>query len=308
MQNQLVTVIGGSGFVGRHVVRLLAAQGYRIRVLVRDTVAAEFLKTQATVGSIAIEHADITRPETLRGKLAGSHAVVSLVSIMHESGRQKFQSINVNGARAIADESTRVGVQALVHVSALGVERTRDTKYGATKLTGEQVVRAGFANATLLRPSLVIGPEDKFFQRFARMSMLSPVLPLIGGGTTKFQPVLVTDVAKAVLACIERPDARAHTFELGGPSVYSFKQLLEMMAGIINRRPALVSLPSSVAMLQGLLCELLPFPPMLTRDQVKLLAHDNVVNPQAKGFAALGITPASIETQLPTLLARYVKE
>lgn len=308
MKNQLVTVVGGSGFVGRHVVHRLAAQGYRIRVLVRDTVAAEFLKTQANVGQIAIEHSDLTRPETLRGKLDGSAAVVSLVSIMFESGRQKFQTINVNGARAIADETSRAGAPTLVHVSALGVDRAHDTRYGATKLTGEQVVRAGFPNATILRPSLIAGPEDKFFQRFARMSMLTPALPLIGGGTTKFQPVLVTDVASAVVACIENPATRGLTYELGGPKTYSFRELLELIGATINRRPCLIDLPLGMAKLQGLLCELLPFPPMLTRDQVALLAHDNVMSPNAKTFVDLGLKANALETALPGLLARYVKE
>ncbi|MFM9889898.1 MAG: complex I NDUFA9 subunit family protein [Rickettsiales bacterium] len=308
MKNQLVTVVGGSGFVGRHVVHLLASRGYRIRVLVRDTIAAEFLKTQGSVGQIAIEHADLTRPETLRGKLDESVAVVSLVSIMYETGRQKFQNINVNGARAIADEATRAGVATLVHVSALGVDRARDTRYGATKLTGEQVVRAGFPNATILRPSLIAGPEDKFFQRFARMSMFAPALPLIGGGTTKFQPVLVTDVASAVLACIETPAARGLTYELGGPKTYSFKELLELIGTTINRHPLLLSLPVGIAKLQGLLCELLPFPPMLTRDQVGLLAHDNVMSVGAKTFVDLGLKATALETALPALLARYVKE
>ncbi len=194
-QYPLVTIVGGSGFLGRHTVKLLAAAGYRLRILVRDTIEAEFLKTAATVGSIAIEHVDITRPETLAGKFAGSDAVVNLVSIAYEGGRQKFRAINVEGARAIAAEAKKAGAKHFVHISALGVERMGDTKYGATKLAGEQAVREAFPTATILRPSLMVGPEDRFFQRFARLSMIAPALPLIGGGNTKFQPVLVTDVA-----------------------------------------------------------------------------------------------------------------
>lgn len=307
MHYPLVTVVGGSGFVGRHLVKLLAARGYRVRVLVRDTIAAEFLKTQATVGSIAIEHADITRPETLKGKFAGSDAVVNLVSIMHESGRQKFQSINVNGARAIADEATRAGVKSLVHVSALGADRMGDTQYGATKNTGEQVVRAGFPAATILRPSLIVGPEDQFFQRFARMSLLSPILPLIGGGRTKFQPILVTDVAAAILSAIENESTRGETYELGGPKVYTFRELLALLGRTINRRPYLMDVPFGIAKLKGMLFELMPFKPLITRDQVQLLKHDSVVGAFGQTISNLGVVPQDVEAELPGLLARYVK-
>jgi uncharacterized protein YbjT (DUF2867 family) len=308
MQYPLVTVVGGSGFVGRHTVKLLASAGYRIRVLVRDTVAAEFLKTTATVGSIAIEHADLTRPETLAGKLAGSEAVVSLVSILYQSGRQKFDAINIAGAKAVAEEAARAGVKKLVHVSALGVDRATDTAYGRTKLAGEEAVRTAFASATILRPSLIVGPEDGFFQRFGRMSIFSPVLPLVAGGKTRFQPVLVTDVAKAIHAAITRADAAGRTIELAGPTAYSFKELLVMMNQLTKRKPCLLSLPRSVAYVQGFVAELLPFAPVITRDQVKMLAHDNVATPGAPGFEALGLTPGSIERELPHLLARFVKD
>jgi uncharacterized protein YbjT (DUF2867 family) len=304
----LITIVGGSGFVGRHAVKLLASQGYRIRVLVRDTVAAEFLKTSATVGQIAIEHADITRPETLAGKFAGSDAVVSLVSILYESGRQKFDAINVAGAKAVAAEAKKAGAKAFIHISALGVQNANDTHYGRTKLAGEAAVREAFHEATFLRPSLIIGPEDGFFQRFGRMSMISPVLPLIAGGKTKFQPVLVTDVAKAILAAIQNADTAGKTYELAGPKTYSFKELLQLMASITNRAPCLVSMPTSFAKLQGFICEHLPMKPMITRDQVALLAHDNVLSGNAPTLESLGITPMNIETMLPEYLSRYVKE
>ena len=302
----LVTIVGGSGFVGRHTVKAFAAAGYRVRVLVRDTIAAEFLKTTATVGQIAIEHVDITRPETLAGKFAGSDAVVSLVSILYQSGRQKFDAINVAGARAVAEEAAKAGVPSLVHVSALGVEKTGDTKYGRTKLAGEQAVRAAFPGATILRPSLIIGPEDGFFQRFARMAMLAPALPLIRGGKTKFQPVLVTDVAKAILTCATQPQTRGATYELAGGTVYSFRELLELMARVTNRRPRLMALPLPLATCIATLSELAPFPPQMTRDQIALLAHDNVAS-GAPSLKELGIAPASIEAALPQLLARFVK-
>ena len=303
----LVTVVGGSGFVGRHTVKLLAAAGYRVRVLVRDTVAAEYLRTCATVGEIAIERADITRPETLTGKLVGSDAVVSLVSIMHESGRQKFDAINVAGAAAVAAEAKRAGVKTLVHISALGIEQATDTKYGQTKLAGEQAVRAAFPEAVILRPSLIVGPEDRFFQRFARMALVLPFLPMIGGGHTKFQPVLVTDVAAAILAAITRPECAGKTYALAGSHTYTMRAMLEQMARITNRHPRLITLPFWLANIKAFFWDKLPIAMPFTRDQVKLLTHDNVVTKEALTFANLGLAPLSVEDALPQLLARYVK-
>lgn len=305
MQNSpIITVVGGSGFLGRHLVKLLAAQGFRVNVLCRDTVAASFLKTSGTVGQIVLQHADLTRPETLSGKLAGSYAVINLVSILYQSGRQKFHRINVEGAHALAEEATRAGAQRFIHISALAVERATHTRYGSTKLAGEQMVREAFPAATILRPSLIIGPEDRFFQRFARMAQLAPALPLVGGGHTLFQPVLVEDVAKAILAALDKPSA---TFELAGPETYSFKQLLALMNRVTNKHTRLAYLPVPLAYLMGTACELLPFPPAITRDQVRMLDTDNVKNPESSGFETLGITPVTIESVLPSLLARFVK-
>jgi NADH dehydrogenase len=303
----LVTVVGGSGFVGRHTVKALANAGYRVRVLVRDTIAGEYLKTVATVGQIAIEYADITRPETLSGKLTGSDAVVNLVSIAYESGRQKFDAINIVGANAIAAEAKKAGVGAFIHVSALGVDNTGDTKYGSTKLTGEEAVRVAFPEAVILRPSLIIGPEDHFFQRFARMAMISPALPLIGGGNTKFQPVLVTDVAQAILTAVMNPACAGHTYELAGSDIFSFRALLELMASVTGRHRCLVNVPGGLLKVKAWFCEKLPFPPLITRDQIRLLAHDNVATPGIAGFAELGIVPAPIADALPKFLSRYIK-
>ena len=305
----LVTVVGGSGFVGRHTVKALAQAGWRVRVLCRDAVGAEFLKTAGNVGQISIEYADITQPETLKGKFVGSTAVVSLVSILYQQGRQKFDAINVHGARAVAQAAKQAGAKRFVHVSALGVDRATDTRYGSTKLAGEKAVREVFPAATILRPSLIIGPEDGFFQRFARMAQLSPVLPLIGGGKTAFQPVLVTDVATAICNALTRDDVAGKTYELGGKQVYRFRQLLELMNHVTRAHTRLISLPTPVAALKGALFDILPLPfaPPLTRDQVKLLKYDNVLNPKALGLEELGITPASVEAALPELLARFIR-
>lgn len=309
--NPLVTIVGGSGFVGRHVVKLLASRGYRLRVLVRDCVAAEFLKTAGAPGQIVIEHVDITRAETLAGKLAGSDAVVSLVSILYQTGRQRFDAINVAGARAVAAEAKRAEVPTLIHVSAAGIEQVLDTAYGRTKLAGEKVVREAFPNAIVLRPSLIIGPEDGFFQRFGRLSMIAPFLPLIGGGKTLFEPVLVTDVAMAVYKCLNLPQARGKTYELGGPEKLSFKAMLELMRGITKRKVRLIAIPFWVASVKALVMEMVsrftPWPPLLTRDQVNLLRYNNLVHPNALSFRDLGHAPMAIETRLPGYLTRFVK-
>ncbi len=308
----LVTIVGGSGFVGRHVVKRLAAEGYRIRVLVRDCVAAEFLKTAGTPGQVVIEHADITRPNTLAGKFLGSDAVISLVSILYQSGAQRFNTINIEGASAVAMEAAKAGAKTLIHISSAGIEQAQNTQYGRTKLEGEQAVRQAFPGAIILRPSLIIGPEDGFFQCFGRMSMISPFLPLIGGGKTLYQPVLVTDVAAAISSALTRAEARGKTFELGGPETLSFRAMLETMRSITKRKTRLVSIPFALAYLQAFAMEMVshvsPCPPMLTRDQVKLLKHDNVINPKALGFIDLALAAAPIGSQLPHYLARFVKD
>jgi len=213
----------------------------------------------------------------------------------------------------VAAKAKRAGASSFVHISALGVDRsTATTAYGRTKLAGEAAVREAFPGAAILRPSLIIGPEDGFFQRFGRMSLISPALPLIGGGKTLFQPVLVTDVAAAILASLKNTSARGKTIELAGPKTYSFRELMQLMGSITKRKSCLISLPTPLAKLQALGMEIVskvtPFAPMLTRDQVKLLAHDNVATQGAPGFEALGLTPAAIESQLASYLARFIKE
>lgn len=308
-QGQVITVVGGSGFVGRQVVSQLAALGYRLRVIVRDTVAAEFLRTAGEVGQIALEHGDLTRPKTLAGKFVGSWGVVNLVSILYARGRQTFEAVNVSGAEAVASEAAKAGAQRFVQISALGVDRSAaTTDYGRTKLAGEAAVRRAFPAATILRPSLIIGPQDGFFQRFASLSLISPVLPLIGGGHTRFQPVLVSDVAEAVAAALTLAHAPGRIYELAGPEIYGFKELLGFMGQLTNRRPRLVNIPVGLARILGRLSELIPCPPAITRDQVALLAYDSVATPGMPGLAELGIEPASIEPMLPQYLARYVRE
>lgn len=307
MQYPLVTIVGGSGFVGRHTVKLFADKGWRVRVLCRDAVAAEFLKTLGFPGQIVPEYADITQPATLTHGVRGSDAVVNLVSILSQSGTQRFAAVNVAGAAAAAQAAKEARCQAFVHVSALSVDRSA-ARYAKTKYAGEQAVREIFPQAIVLRPSLIIGPEDGFFQRFGRLHMIAPVLPLIGGGKTRFAPVLVTDVAQAIYRAVTQPSAAGKTFMLAGPQIYSFHRLLAMMLAITKRSTRLVPMPFPLASVLGMVAEMLPGAPVLTRDQVLLLRTDNVAPQGAPGFAELGMAASSIEPALPMFLARYIKE
>lgn len=302
----LVTIVGGSGFIGRHTVHRFADAGWRVRVLVRDCVKADFLKMAGYPGQIVRDHADITRPATLEGKFAGSTAVVNLVGVLYSKGRQKFNAVHVQGAKAVAEQAAKAKSPVLVHLSALGAG-VADAAYAQSKKAGEDVVRAAFPTSAILRPSLVIGPEDGFFQRFARMSLLAPALPLVGGGHTKFQPLLVTDLADAIFVAATTGMAMGRTLELGGPEVFSFRQLLQLMNHTTRRSVCLMPLPSCLASAMGFVCEWLPLPPMITRDQVRMLKTDSVVSDGADGFAALGLAAQPIQPTLPAYLARYTK-
>ncbi len=306
MSHKLVTVVGGSGFLGRYVVRELASKGYQVRVLCRDTIAAAHLKPSGNVGQVVIDYADVTRAETLDGKFDGSYAVVNLTGILYESGRQTFVAIHSNAAEYIAKLAKAARAERYVHLSALGVDHAQNSKYARTKMIGEKAVLAAFPAATILRPSVIFGPEDNFFNMFARMSVLAPALPAIGGGHTTFQPVYVGDVAKAVLTATETADCLGKTYELGGPQTYRFKELLQYMMEVTGKKRALIPMPSPIASIVAAFCELMPVPP-LTRDQVRLLKTDNVVSEQALNFADLNITPRSIETVVPTYLSRLKK-
>lgn len=306
MKTPIVTVVGGSGFIGRHVVKALCNAGYVVRVLCRDTIAAAHLRTAGNVGQVVLQHADITSPESIKGKLDGSFAVINLVSALYSRGKQNFRALNVTGAEAIAKEAQAIGAERFIHISALGVEQAQDTHYGRSKLAGERAVLSAFPNATIFRPSLVFGPGDDFFDRFARMSLFLPFLPLIRGGSSEFQPVYAEDVALAVVNALRAPDAAGKTYELAGPRRYSFKILLTQLMQVTGRLRRLAPIPSCFAAFGGAICELLPFPPAITRDQVRLLKHNNVATGNTPGLEALGITPRALEPLLPSLLERYI--
>jgi uncharacterized protein YbjT (DUF2867 family) len=307
MANQrIITIVGGTGFLGRYVVWQLARAGYTLRVISRTPDSALPLKTSGDVGQIVLMGGNLAEPESFAGKLDNSYAVINLVGILFESGSQKFTKLHAQGAEALAKMSKAAGVQRFIHVSALGVDKASGSSYARTKALGERAVLAAFPEAIILRPSVIFGPEDNFFNQFATMASLFPALPLIGGGRTRFQPVYAGDVAKAVEVCLTRPDVKGHIYELGGPKVYSFKEILEFILFTIGKQRRFMPIPSGIASIMGGVSEFLPRPP-LTRDQVKLLKYDNIVSPNARTFAQLGITPTAVESIVPDYLARFHK-
>jgi NADH dehydrogenase len=308
----VVTIFGGAGFIGRYVVQRLAKRGWLIRVAVRYPDEALFLKPMGAVGQITPVAANIRSDGSVAAAVAGADAVVNLVGVLLDRGKQTFNAIHAEGAGRVARAARAAGAGIFVQMSAIGASPDSGANYARSKAAGEAAVRAAIPQASVVRPSIVIGPEDDFFNRFAAMARLSPVLPLIGGGHTRFQPVYVGDVADAVVELIENPESASKTYELGGPRVYSFKELLELLLREIGRRRILLPLPVPVALMQALAFELVDkltlqclLPPPLTRDQVRSLSDDNVVAPNALGLGDLGIRPTPIETIIPAYLARY---
>jgi uncharacterized protein YbjT (DUF2867 family) len=304
MRYRRVAVIGASGFIGRYVVKRLAARGSVIAAIVRNVDSAKILQPMGDVGQIARLGANLLDEPRLAAAIAGADAVINLAGILHESGSQRFDAIHHRGPAMLGALATRAGVKRVVHISALGADHAAPSAYGRSKAAGEQALRASFPGATILRPSIVFGAEDAFFNRFARLAQLLPALPLIGGGTTRFQPVYVGDVADAVIAALDDPASAGQTYELGGPRIYTFKALLELILAETQRKRLLVPVPWGLARCQGALLQLLPNPP-LTVDQVRSLERDNVVSPGARTLKDLGITPDTVEAIVPAYLDRY---
>jgi uncharacterized protein YbjT (DUF2867 family) len=303
MQTKQVTVFGGSGFVGRHTVRALAKAGWRIKVACRHPNRAFFLRPLGQVGQIGFVKCDIADPEQVDLALQGSGAAINLPGILFPRG-QSFETVHAVGAGHVAEAAARLGIRRLVHVSAIGAHSEADARYAQTKAEGETRVRAAFPAAVILRPSIVFGPEDQFFNKFAALARISPALPLIGGGHTRFQPVFVGDVAAAIAAALESPTAEGRTYELGGPTIYSFRELMQIVLSETGRARLLVPLPFALASLKAFFLQLAPRP-LLTLDQVKLLRHDNVVSPTALTLSDLGIAPTTVEAEVPTYLWRF---
>ncbi|MEL6747166.1 MAG: NAD-dependent epimerase/dehydratase family protein [Pseudomonadota bacterium] len=305
----LITIFGGSGFLGRHMVRALAGAGYRVKAAVRRPDLAGHLQPMGFPGQVQAVQANLRYPQTVAKAIEGADGVINLVGLLDQSGKQRFDTVHVDGARAVAAAAAQAGVKAFTQVSAIGADPASDAQYAKTKAQGEQAILEAFPEAVILRPSIVFGPEDEFFNRFAAMARFSPALPLIGGGKTLFQPVYVGDVAEAAHAAMTG-QARAGTiYELGGPEIFSFRALLERMLDYIERDRMLVSLPFWLAKLQATLVSPLPNRP-ITVDQVKMLKHDNVVSAAAvaegRTLAGLGVDDlSSVDMIVPDYMDQY---
>lgn len=304
----LITVFGGSGFVGRHLVQALARRGFRVRVAVRRPNEALFVKTTGDVGQVEPVQANIRDTRSVRAALEGADAVVNLVGILHESGPQRFETVQAGGADRIAREAKAAGIDVFVQVSAIGADPESPSAYARSKALGEAAVREHIPGAAILRASIVFGPEDDFFNRFAAMARLSPVLPLIGGGETRYQPIYVKDLAEALLRALETGVADGKVFELGGPEILTFRELMGLVLREIGRKRVLLPLPVWLAKPMAAVLQLLPNPP-LTSDQLPLLVRDNVVSDAAekegRSLKTLGVAGTGPEAILPSYLARF---
>jgi uncharacterized protein YbjT (DUF2867 family) len=319
MATRLVTVFGASGFLGRHIVQRLAENGMQVRAAVRNPDAALFLKPMGDVGQITPVQTNIRNADAVRRAVHGADAVINLVGILYEGGRQRFDAVHTQGAETVAKAAAAAGCTDLVQVSALGADALSQSQYARSKAAGEEAVKKAFADAVILRPSVVFGPQDDFFNRFADMARYSPFLPafgcpfprfknggldLYGDGGSRFQPVYVGDVADAVLKVLVDPSARGKIYELGGPKTYSFVEILRLVLAETERSRLILPMPFWLGSLIGFFAELLPIPP-LTRDQVALLKSDNVVGGDLLTLKDLGIEATAAEVVLPTYLDRF---
>lgn len=308
--NKLVTIIGGSGFVGRYIARRMAKEGWRVRVAVRRPNEALFVKPYGVVGQVEPVACNIRDDASVRAVIRGADAVVNCVGTFRKGGKNNFDAVQVQGAGRVARLAAAEGVSRLVQISSIGADPASDSDYARTKAEGEAAVLAAFPTAVILRPSIIFGSEDGFFNRFAAMTRMGPVLPVVGANT-RFQPVYVDDVAQAAVKAV-KGDAAPGVYELGGPEVDTFRGLMGRMLKVIQRRRAVVNMPFFVAGIMGFVFDMIEAVTlglienkMITRDQVRSLRHDNVVSPSARGFADLGITPTAMEAVLPEYLWRY---
>lgn len=305
MEIKQVTVFGGSGFVGRAIVRALAQEGHLVRVACRRIALAEPLKTAGDVGQVTLMRANLRMPESVRLAVAGSQIVINAAGIPFERGRQRYQAVHVEGARTVAAAAQAAGAERLVQISGIGADsRSSQNPYIRSKVDAEDAVIAGYPTATFLRPSVVFGPDDVLFNRMARIASQAPFVPVVGDGRAKVQPVFAGDVGAAAVAVLARPDTAKSVFELGGPRVYTYREIAELTLREIDRSKPIIGLPAGLMKIGAWFAEFLPVPP-ITRDQVELLAHDNVVRGGARTLADLGIVPTAVEPILPTYLDRY---
>jgi uncharacterized protein YbjT (DUF2867 family) len=309
-RDSLVTVIGGAGFIGRHIVRSLARRGYRVRVASRRPDLAGYVQPSGTPGQIMPVQANVRYPHSIAAVCEGANAVVYLPALFANRGAQTLDAVNVFGAEATAKAARAARTKVLIHFSALGANSESTSDYARSKAEAEARLKAAFPGAIILRPSFVFGPEDQFFNRFAAMARFSPFLPLIGGGHTKSMPVYVGDVAEAVARLIDQGFGSGRIYELGGPEIMTMKDVMAYILEVTGRRRMLVPIPWGAARVLGMIAGLLPKPP-LTTDQVELLKYDNLVSEAAqregRTLESLGIVPRSVEAIVPSYLYRYRK-
>lgn len=312
MGSRLVTVFGGSGFVGRYVVRRLVASGARVRVAVRDTEKAAFLKTSGDLGQVSLLPTSISSGAEVAAALDGADAAVFSVGILYERGARTFQSMHVDGALRVAQAAADAGVERLVHVSALGASAESPSSYARSKAAGEAAVREAFPGATILRPSVIFGPEDQFFNRFGDMGRIGPVLPYFtkvnphaeDGGGTRFQPVYVGDVAHAIEQALTQSGHSGKVYDLGGPAVMDMRSVLETVNKYSDRKTWIIGLPFWLGRIMAFGFQFWPVP-LLTPDQIKLLESDNVLDGTHPGLADLGVQATTVESIVPTYLKRF---
>ncbi|WP_340148805.1 complex I NDUFA9 subunit family protein [uncultured Sneathiella sp.] len=305
MSAKLITIFGGSGFIGRHLVGRLAAKGHQIRIATRDPESAAQLMTQGTVGQIVGFKTNVRNQLSVEKAVAGADVVINLVGILYEKGAQNFGRLHVDAAERIAAAAKAAGAKQLVHMSALGASKDHDSAYARSKAVGEELAAKEYPGATILRPSVVFGRDDDFFNRFASILSLAPVFPLADGGDKKMQPIWVEDLVDAIDLILETPEQQGKIWELSGPDAYSFCELMEKVLEFTNRKCLLLPVPSGMMSLMATFLALAPGRPQLTPDQVKLLQYDNVPSGDFPNLGDLGIKPATIDVIVPEYLKRY---
>jgi len=307
MSDQLITIFGGSGFIGRHLVGRLAAKGYQIRLAVRDPESAVQLMTQGNVGQIVGLKTNVRNQASVDRAVEGADIVINLVGILFESGAQNFGTVHVDAAERIARAAKAAGAEQLIHMSALGADKHHAAAYARSKAVGEELSAAEFPGVTILRPSVVFGRDDDFFNRFARLLALAPAFPLADGGKAKMQPVWIEDVAEAIVRILENPAHQGKIWELTGPTAYSFHELLQKVLDYTGRSCLFLPVPASMMSFMAVFMNLAPGRPQLTPDQVKLLKTDNIASGSLPSLANLDISAVSIEAVVPEYLRRYRK-
>jgi uncharacterized protein YbjT (DUF2867 family) len=307
MSSRLITIFGGSGFIGRHLVGRLAAKGYRIRLAVRDTEKAAQLMTQGNVGQIVGMQTNIRNKASVERAVAGADIVINLVGLLYQSGAQNFNAVHLDGATSVATAAKAAGAKQLIHMSALGASLDSPSVYARTKAGAEQAVQREYEGATILRPSVVFGSDDDFTNKFGQLTSLLPVLPLLDGGAANMQPLWIEDLAEAIVRIVETPDAQGRLYEFGGPDVMSLKEIIDAILAVTGRTCFIAPVPEGLMAFKAFFLQMMPGKPFLTVDQVRLLKADNVVSGNYPGFAELGIEPVSLTSVLPEYMTRYQK-